>query len=103
MRPKTRRSRNENRRRKKALARIHERIRFRREDFAHKRSRELVNTYQVIAFEALDLQQMGRSRGMRKSIRDAAWTQLIEYTSNKAEEAGRTVVLVNPRNTSKGS
>jgi putative transposase len=91
----------ENRRRKRALARIHERIRFRREDFAHKRSRELVTTYQVIAFEELEPQQMGRSRGMRKSIRDAAWTQLIEYTSNKAEEAGRTVVLVNPRNTSK--
>ena len=91
----------ENRRRKKALARIHERIRFRREDFAHKRSRELVNSYQVIAFEELEPQQMGRSRGMRKSIMDVAWSQLIEYTSTKAEEAGRTVVLVNPRNTSK--
>jgi len=55
----------------------------------------------VIAFEELEPQQMGRSRGMRKSIADVAWTQLIEYTSNKAEEAGRTVVLVNPRNTSK--
>jgi putative transposase len=91
----------ENRHRKKALSRIHERIRFRREDFAHKRSRELVNTYQVIAFEELEPQQMGRSRGMRKSIADVAWTQLIQYTCNKAEEAGRTVVLINPRNTSK--
>src|SRR5439155_16005618 len=91
----------ENRHRKKALDHIHERIRFRREDFAHKRSRELINTYQVIVFEDLEGQQMGRSRGMRKSIADAAWSQLIEYTCNKAEEAGRTVVLVNPRNTSK--
>jgi IS605 OrfB family transposase len=91
----------ENARRKKALARIHERIRFRREDFAHKRSRELVNGYQVIAFEELEPQQMGRSRGMRKSIADVAWTQLIQYACNKAEEAGRTVVLVNPRDTSK--
>jgi putative transposase len=91
----------ENRHRKKALCRIHERIRFRREDFAHKRSRELVNTYQVIVFEELEPQQMGKSPGMRKSIADVAWTQLIEYTCNKAEEAGRTVVLVNPRETSK--
>jgi putative transposase len=90
----------ENRRRKKALARIHERIAWRREDFAHKRSRELVNIYQVIAFEELEPLSMGRSRGMRKSIADVAWTQLIEYTCNKAEEAGRTVVLVNPRDTS---
>jgi putative transposase len=91
----------ENRHRKKALSRIHERIRFRREDFAHKRSRELVNRYQVIAFEELAPQQMGRSRGMRKSIADAAWTQVIDDTCNKAEEAGRTVVVVNSRNTSK--
>jgi putative transposase len=55
----------------------------------------------VIAFEELEPQQMGKSRGMRKSIADAAWTQLIQYTCNKAEEAGRTVVLVNPSNTSK--
>ena len=89
----------ENRRRKKAVAHIHERIRFRRQDFAHKRSRELVSTYQVIAFEELELQQMGRSRGMRKSIADAAWKQLIQYTCNKAEEAGRTAVLVDPHHT----
>jgi putative transposase len=91
----------ENRHRKKALAHIHERIANRRADFAHKRSRELIAAYQVIAFEELEPQQMGHSRGMRKSIRDAAWTQLIQYTSNKAEEAGRTFVLVNPRYTSK--
>jgi putative transposase len=91
----------ENRRRKKALAHIHERIANRRSDFAHKQSRKLIEGYQVIAFEELEPQQMGRNRGMRKSIRDVAWSQLIQYTCAKAEEAGRAVVLVNPRNTAK--
>ncbi len=91
----------ENRHRKTALAHIHERIANRRSDFAHKQSRKLIERYQVIAFEELEPQSMGRSRGMRKSIRDVAWSQLIQYTCAKAEEAGRTVVLVNPRNTSK--
>jgi putative transposase len=91
----------ENRRRKKALAHIHERIANRRDDFAHKQSRKLIEHYQIIAFEELEPQQMGRSSGMRKSIRDVAWSQLIQYTCAKAEEAGRTVVLINPRNTSK--
>ncbi len=93
----------ENRHRKKALAHIHERIANRRDDFAHKRSRELINTYQVIVFEDLEPQQMGarRGRGMRKSIMDVAWSQFISMTVSKAEEAGRTVILVNPRNTSK--
>ena len=93
----------ENRRRKKALAHIQERIANRRSDFAHKRSRELVSGYQTIVFEDLAPQQMGarRGRGMRKSILDVAWSQFISLTISKAEEAGRTVILVNPRDTSK--
>jgi putative transposase len=93
----------ENRHRKKAVASIHERIAHRRSDFAHKRSRELVNRYQVIVFEDLAPQQMGArgGRGMRKSIMDVAWSQFISMTIGKAEEAGRTVLLVNPRDTSK--
>ena len=91
----------ENARQKVILARIHERIANRRSDFAHKRSRELVNQYQVIVFEALAPQEMGRSRGMRKSIMDVAWSQFIGMTVAKAAEAGRRVILVNPRNTSK--
>jgi putative transposase len=79
------------------------RIANRRSDFAHKRSRELVNRYQTIVFEDLAPQQMGarRGRGMRKSIMDVAWSQFVSMTRGKAEEAGRSVVLVNPRDTSK--
>jgi putative transposase len=91
----------ENAKQKGILARIHQRIANRRSDFAHKRSRELVDTYQVIVFEDLAPQDMGRSRGMRKSILDVAWTQFISMTVAKAEEAGRRVILVNPRNTTK--
>ena len=91
----------ENTKQKGILARIHERIANRRADFAHKQSRALVNRYQVIVFEELAPQEMGKSRGMRKSIMDVAWNQFISMTIGKAEEAGRTVILVNPRNTSK--
>jgi putative transposase len=93
----------EHKKQKALLGKIHERIGNRRADFAHKRSRELVNTYQVIVFEDLEPQAMGKSkgRGMRKSIMDVAWTQFISMTISKAAEAGRTVILVDPRNTSK--
>jgi len=85
------------------LSRIHERIGNRRADFAHKCSRELVNAYQVIVFEDLAPLEMGKrnGHGMRKSIMDVAWTQFISMTRGKAAEAGRTVILVDPRNTSK--
>lgn len=93
----------ENTKQKSILSTIHERIANRRSDFAHKRSRDLVNRFQVIVFEDLQPQAMGKSkgRGMRKSIMDVAWTQFISLTQGKAAEAGRTVILIDPRNTSK--
>lgn len=91
----------ENAKQKAILAKIHERIANRRHNFAHQASRALVNRYQVIVFEDLAPLKMGKSRGMRKSILDVAWSQFIEMTVGKAEEAGRTVILVDPRNTSK--
>jgi putative transposase len=55
----------------------------------------------VIVFEDLAPMEMGRRRGMRKSILDVAWTQFLQMTIAKAEEAGRRVILVNPKNTTK--
>src|SRR6266508_13595 len=50
----------ENAKQKELLAHIHERIANRRSDFAHKRSRELIDRYQVIVFEELAPQDMGK-------------------------------------------
>ena len=52
-------------------------------------------------FENLAPLEMGKSRGMRKSILDVAWAQFTHMTVSKAAEAGRRVILVDPRNTTK--
>lgn len=85
------------------VAHIHEHIRNRRKDFAHKQSRNIVNEYQVIALEKLNIKQMRENgfKGIRKSIGDVAWNQFVQFTLYKAEEAGRVVIQVDPRNTSK--
>jgi putative transposase len=90
-------------RRKRVVQHIHERIANRRRDFAHKLSRRLVNDNQVIVFEDLDILEMKdqNGTGMNKSIGDVAWGQLVQYTSYKAESAGRMCLLVDPRNTTK--
>jgi putative transposase len=44
---------------------------------------------------------MVKNRHLAKSISDAAWGYLVERLHNKAAEAGRVVVLVDPRHTSK--
>jgi putative transposase len=85
----------------KAVQHIHLRIANRRKDLAHKASRELVNNFGMLAFEKLNSKNMLRNHCLAKSISDAAWNQLIRYTTYKAENAGRVVVLVDPRNTSK--
>jgi len=87
--------------RRKAVQHIHQRVANRRKDFAHKVSRELVDSFSMIAFEKLNGKNMLQNHYLAKSISDAAWNQLIAYTTYKAENAGRVVVLVDPRNTSK--
>ena len=87
--------------RRKAVQHAHQRIANRRKDFAHKLSRELVNNFGMIVFEDLHINNMLQNHCLAKSIVDASWNQLIRYTTYKAENAGRRVVSVDPRNTSK--
>ena len=81
------------------VALIHRHIRNQRKDFNHKLSRELVNNYNLIVFEKLQIQNMVKNHKLAKSIIDASWYQLIQFTQYKAEYAGRNVELVDPRNT----
>ena len=85
---------------RKVVARVHERIANKREDFTQKLSRDLANRYGTICFEDLNIRNMLRNHNLAKSISDASWGKLVQYTTYKAEDAGRSVVLVNPRNTS---
>lgn len=82
------------------LAKSHRRVDRQRDDFLHKVSRELSNKADVIVFENLNIQNMRRNHRFAKSIGDASWGKLIQYTVYKAEEAGRSVHFVNPNNTS---
>ena len=90
----------ERRKRVKVVQKIHRRIKNRRNNFAHQESRKLVNNFDVICLENLNISNMMKTGRLSKSIADAAWNNMIQYTTYKAANAGRKVVLVNPRNTS---
>jgi transposase len=101
---------------KKQLAKLHRKIRNQREDFLHKASRKLVNSYGTIIFEKLEPANMTRrpkpkrddttgeylpngaaaKAGLNKSILDAGWYQFQQYCTYKAESAGRAVLFVSP-------
>ena len=106
----------ERHKRRKVLARIHERIRWRRENFVLQESRKLVNRFGLIAVESLAVSNMlkrprpkrdevtgqyvpngaSSKTGLNTSIADAAWSAFFMTLVAKAEETGRHVVRVPP-------
>jgi putative transposase len=86
--------------RRRVVARVHERIAWRRSDFAHQHSRRIVDTHDLIAVEDLSVNRMTHNHCLAKSISDAAWRQFASLLSYKAAWAGRKYIAVNPAYTS---
>src|SRR5712691_3311215 len=88
------------RKHRKVVARVHERIAFRRDTFTHQESRQIVDRFGVICVEDLLVNRMTHNHCLAKSIADASWSEFFSTLSSKAEEAGRQCVKVNPAYTS---
>jgi putative transposase len=85
------------------VARIHETVENRRDDFLHKWSNHYIQNYDRIAVEKLNIKDMldGRkSCGMNRNTLDAAWGKARTFLTYKAERAGCQFVAVNPAYTS---
>jgi putative transposase len=108
------------RRAKHRVAAHHRKIANRRRDFHHQVSRQLVNDHDLIVYEDLKIKNMTRrpkprpdgngghqangaraKSGLNRSIHDAGWGALRAMIIYKAESAGREVIAVDPRNTSR--
>lgn len=76
------------------VARVHEQITNRRNDFLHKESRKLVNENQVIAVENLHVKNMLHNHNLAKSIADASWSKFLEMIKYKSVETGAQIVEV---------
>jgi len=83
------------------LQRQHERIANTRTDYLKKLAHRRSAQYDRIALEDLRITTMVRNRHLAKSIWDAGWGYLVQHLTSKAAEAGRVVLLVAPRYTSK--
>lgn len=96
------RKKNRSRNQRKAyrrVARIQERVVAQRKSFAHQESRKLVNRFDLIAVEDLNINALAAGRNA-KSVSDAAWGIFLFCLTYKAASAGRQVVKVDPRGTS---
>jgi putative transposase len=92
-----------NQRQKKLLdvQRQHEYVKNRRKDCFDKLVYELVQNYDVIVIEDLKIKNMVKNHHLSKSILDAGWGYFKQRLLDKAADAGRKVVLVDPAYTSK--
>jgi len=90
----------ERKKQKKVVSKVHGRIRNKRTNFCHKISRNIVNEYQYICLEDLNISKMIQGTYFAKSITDVSWNQFAQFLTYKAEEAGRKLGVVNPAYTS---
>ncbi|MBV6699415.1 transposase [Kitasatospora aureofaciens] len=112
-------------RRRKAVAKVadlHRKVRRQRLDHAYKTALGLVRAHDFVAHEDLKIRNMSKApapkpdpdqpgaflpngaaakAGLNKSINDAGWGVFLTILHAKAESAGREVIAVDPRNTSR--
>lgn len=84
-------SHNRNKQRIK-VAKIHEKIANQRKDFLHKQSRQLVNTYDCICIEDINMKEMAKSLNFGKSVADNGWGMFVTFLKYKLEDMGKQLV-----------
>ena len=83
---------------RQAVARLHMRIANSRRTYLHQVSAKLIREHDVIAVKRLNVK--GLASGMlAKSVNDAGWATLKQMLIYKAAKAGRSLIEVDPRNT----
>jgi putative transposase len=76
------------------VARIYEKIRNQRSYFLHKLSTQIVNEYDSIAIENLNVSEMIKNRSLSKYIADANWGTFETYLKYKAAWQGKNILQI---------
>ena len=63
---------------KEQLAKLHEKIKFQKEDFLHKLALQIYRDNQAVAMETLNVKGMMKNRRLAKSIAFQSWGRLVE-------------------------
>ena len=79
---------------KHKVAKIHEHIANCAKDFNHKLSRKLVEEYDLLAFENLNIEGMKKNHKLAYSISDVRWAQLLNFIQYKCQWYGKEFVQV---------
>lgn len=83
---------NARRKAKRDLAKLHLKIANKRQDFHRKLAKSLVNTYDFLFFENLNINGMKRLWG--KKISDLSFSSFLLYLESKCESVGKKLVKI---------
>lgn len=76
------------------VAKIHEHIANKRNDFLNKLSIEIIKNHDIICIEDLNTQGMLRNRRLAKSISDVSWSSFVTKLQYKADWYGKDLVKI---------
>ena len=80
---------------RKKIAKLHEKIKYQREDFLHKLSRKIIGDNQAIVVENLNIRGMLKNHRLAKHIADASWHKFISLLEYKTRLYGRKLIKAN--------
>lgn len=85
---------NRRERQRKRVARVHEKIAWSRKDALHKFSSDIVNRFDTIYVEDLNLRGMTKNHSLARSLNDVGIGTAIRMLQYKAEQSGKQVVKI---------
>lgn len=76
------------------LAIAYEKVANQRRDFLHKLSRKLVNKFDCICIENLDMKALSQALNFGKSVMDNGWGMFTTFLQYKLEQMGKKLIKV---------
>jgi len=79
---------------KMVVALLHEHIRNQRQDYLHKISKYLVDNYDTICMEDLNVSGMVKNHNLARAISDMGWSELISMVGYKCDWYGKNQSII---------
>lgn len=76
------------------VAKIHAQVKHQRADFLQKLSTDLVNRYDIICIEDLDMHAMAQSLNLGKSVCDNGWGMFVQMLEYKCRRQGKLLIRI---------
>ena len=86
-------SKNREKQRQK-VAKLHEKVANQRKDYLHKISRQIVNAYDAVVIEDINMKAISQGLNLGKSTNDNGYGKLKKYLEYKLKDQGKQLIVI---------